>query len=214
MDVADEPANGCVLRLPGRLAWPERFSAGACTGSGGVRHACGGGRRHRTLQLASKPWPPRCSRPSSRRTCWCWPIATSTASSSGKPLVPEARRQVGVAGQVQHEAAGAATVARWLLPHHGLRQRLPQARGPSGAGDRLRAAGRGHAGARQLPAGGQPPRSAGGAPAVELAALYHERREIAGVFDEFKTHLRAKQHGTVQQDTAAKPSTRAASNAK
>lgn len=29
------------------------------------------------------------------------------------------------------------------------------------------------------------------APAVELAALYHERWEIEGVFDEFKTHLRA-----------------------
>ena len=29
------------------------------------------------------------------------------------------------------------------------------------------------------------------APAQELAALYHERWEIEGVFDEFKTHLRA-----------------------
>ena len=29
------------------------------------------------------------------------------------------------------------------------------------------------------------------APAEELAALYHERWEIEGVFDEFKTHLRA-----------------------
>jgi len=29
------------------------------------------------------------------------------------------------------------------------------------------------------------------APALELAALYHERGEIEGVFDEFKTHLRA-----------------------
>lgn len=29
------------------------------------------------------------------------------------------------------------------------------------------------------------------APALELAALYHERREIESVFDEFKTHLRA-----------------------
>ena len=29
------------------------------------------------------------------------------------------------------------------------------------------------------------------APALELAALYHERSEIEGVFDEFKTHLRA-----------------------
>jgi hypothetical protein len=29
------------------------------------------------------------------------------------------------------------------------------------------------------------------APAMELAALYHERWEIEGVFDEFKTHLRA-----------------------
>lgn len=29
------------------------------------------------------------------------------------------------------------------------------------------------------------------APASELAALYHERREIEGVFDEFTTHLRA-----------------------
>lgn len=29
------------------------------------------------------------------------------------------------------------------------------------------------------------------APALELAALYHERWEIEGVFDEFKTHLRA-----------------------
>jgi IS4 transposase len=29
------------------------------------------------------------------------------------------------------------------------------------------------------------------APAGELAALYHERWEIEGVFDEFKTHLRA-----------------------
>ena len=29
------------------------------------------------------------------------------------------------------------------------------------------------------------------APACELAALYHERWEIEGVFDEFKTHLRA-----------------------
>ena len=28
------------------------------------------------------------------------------------------------------------------------------------------------------------------APALELAALYHERWEIEGVFDEFKTHLR------------------------
>ena len=33
------------------------------------------------------------------------------------------------------------------------------------------------------------------APALELAALYHERWEIEGVFDEFKTHLRA--HSTV-----------------
>lgn len=33
------------------------------------------------------------------------------------------------------------------------------------------------------------------APALELAALYHERWEIEGVFDEFKTHLRA--NGTV-----------------
>jgi hypothetical protein len=31
----------------------------------------------------------------------------------------------------------------------------------------------------------------GQAPALELAALYHERWEIEGVFDEFKTHLRA-----------------------
>lgn len=31
----------------------------------------------------------------------------------------------------------------------------------------------------------------GQAPAEELAALYHERWEIEGVFDEFKTHLRA-----------------------
>ena len=29
------------------------------------------------------------------------------------------------------------------------------------------------------------------APALDLAALYHERWEIEGVFDEFKTHLRA-----------------------
>ena len=29
------------------------------------------------------------------------------------------------------------------------------------------------------------------APALELAALYHERWELEGVFDEFKTHLRA-----------------------
>ena len=29
------------------------------------------------------------------------------------------------------------------------------------------------------------------APALELAALYHERWDIEGVFDEFKTHLRA-----------------------
>ena len=29
------------------------------------------------------------------------------------------------------------------------------------------------------------------APGLELAALYHERWEIEGVFDEFKTHLRA-----------------------
>jgi IS4 transposase len=29
------------------------------------------------------------------------------------------------------------------------------------------------------------------APALELAALYHERWEIESVFDEFKTHLRA-----------------------
>lgn len=29
------------------------------------------------------------------------------------------------------------------------------------------------------------------APALELAALYHERWEVEGVFDEFKTHLRA-----------------------
>ena len=29
------------------------------------------------------------------------------------------------------------------------------------------------------------------APALELAALYHERWEIEGVFDELKTHLRA-----------------------
>jgi IS4 transposase len=29
------------------------------------------------------------------------------------------------------------------------------------------------------------------APALELAALYHERWEIEGVFAEFKTHLRA-----------------------
>lgn len=29
------------------------------------------------------------------------------------------------------------------------------------------------------------------APALELAALYQERWEIEGVFDEFKTHLRA-----------------------
>lgn len=29
------------------------------------------------------------------------------------------------------------------------------------------------------------------APAFELAALYHERWEIEGVFDEFKMHLRA-----------------------
>jgi len=28
------------------------------------------------------------------------------------------------------------------------------------------------------------------APAQELAALYHERWEVEGVFDEFKTHLR------------------------
>lgn len=33
------------------------------------------------------------------------------------------------------------------------------------------------------------------APALELAALYHERWEIEGVFDEFKTHLRS--HSTV-----------------
>ena len=33
------------------------------------------------------------------------------------------------------------------------------------------------------------------APVLELAALYHERWEIEGVFDEFKTHLRA--NGTV-----------------
>lgn len=33
------------------------------------------------------------------------------------------------------------------------------------------------------------------APALELAALYHERWEIESVFDEFKTHLRA--HSTV-----------------
>lgn len=33
------------------------------------------------------------------------------------------------------------------------------------------------------------------APALELAALYHERWEIEGVFDEFKTHLRG--HSTV-----------------
>ncbi len=32
---------------------------------------------------------------------------------------------------------------------------------------------------------------ASGAPAQELARLYHERRQIEGVFDEFKTHLRA-----------------------
>ena len=29
------------------------------------------------------------------------------------------------------------------------------------------------------------------APALELAALYHERWEIESVFDEFKTHLRS-----------------------
>jgi hypothetical protein len=41
------------------------------------------------------------------------------------------------------------------------------------------------------------------APALELAALYHERWEIDGVFDEFKTHLRGQQHGAAQQDARA-----------
>lgn len=29
------------------------------------------------------------------------------------------------------------------------------------------------------------------APALELAALYHERWEVESVFDEFKTHMRS-----------------------
>jgi IS4 transposase len=35
------------------------------------------------------------------------------------------------------------------------------------------------------------------APALELAALYHERWGVEGIFDEFKTHLRA--NSTVQR---------------
>ena len=31
----------------------------------------------------------------------------------------------------------------------------------------------------------------GAAPALELAALYHERWEVESVFDEFKTHMRS-----------------------
>ena len=42
------------------------------------------------------------------------------------------------------------------------------------------------------------------APALELAALYHERWEIEGVFDEFKTHLQA--NSTVLRKRLAVPS--------
>ena len=45
------------------------------------------------------------------------------------------------------------------------------------------------------------------APALELAALYHERWEVESVFDEFKTHmrststvLRSKTPGLVKQE--------------
>ena len=39
------------------------------------------------------------------------------------------------------------------------------------------------------------------APALELAALYHERWEIEGVFDEFKTHLRATNSTVLRSKT-------------
>jgi hypothetical protein len=42
-----------VLRLPGRLARPKRLPAGARSGPGGMRHARGGGSRHRTLRCHS-----------------------------------------------------------------------------------------------------------------------------------------------------------------
>ncbi len=47
-----------------------------------------------------------------------------------------------------------------------------------------------------------------------MGALCPANPERSGVSAAFSTHICAKQRGTVQQDTAAKPSTRAASNAK
>ena len=80
-----------VLRLPGRLARSERLPAGALAGSGGVRHACGDGRRGGALR-AQRAGHGRadCCRPSCSRTCWCWPTATSTASSCGSSPAPAA----------------------------------------------------------------------------------------------------------------------------
>lgn len=41
------------------------------------------------------------------------------------------------------------------------------------------------------------------APALELAALYHERWEIEGVFDDFKTHRHANSTGPASRRLAA-----------
>ena len=45
-----------------------------------------------------------------------------------------------------------------------------------------------------MPTPGQTSAFAGHAPAVQLAALHHERREVGGVFAELKTHLHQRRH--------------------
>ena len=102
------------------------------------------------------------------------------------------RRRPALAGEAQPAAAARGGAGRRLLPDH----RLPDGEGPAapgrgrpGSGGRVPAGGHRRRRAA-LPPGDDDPGPRPGAPAADLAALYHERWEIEGALAELKTHLR------------------------
>ena len=182
MPATRRPSAWCWSSAPRTPSWgptsgPTAPASGRCASR--CCRACAGHAVHgrpglqRLRALAPGPAPP----------------ARSCCGAARQPALPVQRQ-----------------LRRRLLPQRHRAHRRAEARpgrraGHHGARHRVRAARPGRR-AAALPAADDAAGPAA-APAMELAALYHQRWEIEAVFDELKTHLRAEPPGAAQQDAGA-----------
>jgi hypothetical protein len=97
MDVADEKANAEFFGYPtatrGQSAFPQ---ARVCSAWSNAARTSSPRPTSPPMHEARRRWLPSGCRAGWTRPCCCWPIEAFTASSSGKPPAPAARRCCGV----------------------------------------------------------------------------------------------------------------------